>query len=347
MMDAATRAPKRSHTVINGVRQGMFVDTTNATNPVLLFVHGGPGMPEYWLTQQHPTNFANSFTTVWWEQRGAGLSFEPSIHADTMTVEQFVDDTIEVSRYLINRFQQQKIYLMGHSWGSFIAIQAVAREPHLYHAYVGVGQVTNQLKSERVAHEFALRHFRSSGNKRMVRRLRRSPPGSTAPLPRGYMRLRDAYMHQAGIGTTRAMSSVMRGIFLPSWQFSGYSVGEKVNLWRGKVSAKRFDLWNTMLETDVTTEVAELRVPAYFLHGVHDYTCSYELARRYATALRAPSTGFYTFGASAHSPIFEEPDRTATILRTDVLHGSTSLADNLTAQPRPEQDRRGLKPPAL
>ena len=299
MVNAATGTSTKSRTVINGATQGMFVDTTNAANPVLLFVHGGPGMPEYWLTQRYPTNLEDSLTTVWWEQRGAGLSFEPNIRADTMTVEQFVDDTIEVSRYLINRFEQPRIYLMGHSWGSFIAIQAAAREPHLYHAYVGVGQVTNQFESERLAYEFALAHFRSIGDQQMVRRLRKSPPGHAAPLPPGYMRLRDAYMHRAGIGTTRAMRSVIHGLFLPSLQFRGYSVAEKVSLWRGKISARRSELWNTMLETDVTTEVTELRLPAYFLHGVHDYTCSYELARRYAAALQAPSTGFYTFGASA------------------------------------------------
>ena len=190
-VEGVTGISVKTHAVINGVRQGMFVRTSSDTNPVLLFVHGGPGMPEYWLTQRYPTGLADHFTTVWWEQRGAGLSFDPSIPADTMTVGQFVADTIDVSCYLLGRFQQQKIYLMGHSWGSFLGIQAAAQKPELYHAYVGVGQVTNQLESERLAYEFALEHYDSSGNRRMARRLRKAPPSSAVPLSPEYMKLRE------------------------------------------------------------------------------------------------------------------------------------------------------------
>lgn len=112
---------------INGMQQGMFIKSKNKSNPVLLFVHGGPGMPACWLNQDHPANLEDHFTVVWWEQRGAGLSFEPGIDPETMATEQFVADTLAVNRYLQARFNQEKIYLMGHSWGSYIGIQAAAR----------------------------------------------------------------------------------------------------------------------------------------------------------------------------------------------------------------------------
>ena len=76
---------------INGVSQGMFIEGRDEANPVLLFMHGGPGMPEFWLTRRYPTGLAEIFTVVWWEQRGAGLSFSPAIPPDTMTVEQFIE----------------------------------------------------------------------------------------------------------------------------------------------------------------------------------------------------------------------------------------------------------------
>lgn len=82
-----------------------------------------------------------------------------------------------------------------------------------------------------------------------------------------------------------------------------------------------------MLTTDIAAEIQTLDVPAYFLHGLYDYTCSYELARRYAATLKAPVKGFYTFESSAHSPIFEEPERAVAILTEDVLHAATTLAD--------------------
>lgn len=314
---------------INGVQQGMFIKSKDIRNPVLLFVHGGPGMPEYWLTQRYPTGLEDHFTVVWWEQRGAGLSYSPDIPPDSMTAGKFVADTIEVTRYLLDRFGQEKIYLLGHSWGSYIGIQAASQAPELYHAYIGMGQVSYQLQSEQLAYEYALAHFRASGDLRMVRKLEAAPPDMTVPLPAGYEALRDEYMHRAGIGTTRQMTSVITGIFLPSWQFREYTLGEKVNLWRGKVYSRSrdFSLWDTMLATDLTWEVTELKVPVYFLHGQYDYTCAYPLAWAYFEKLQTPLKGFYTFEHSAHSPLFEEPEKVLHIMLEDVLNRTNIRAD--------------------
>jgi pimeloyl-ACP methyl ester carboxylesterase len=143
------------------------------------------------------------------------------------------------------------------------------------------------------------------------------------------MSLRDPYMHGAGIGTTRQMKSVVSGLFLPSFQFPEYTLAEKINLWRGKFYSRSsdFSLWDKMQATDLADVVTELKIPVYFLEGRYDYTCAYPLARDYFDQLEAPVKGFYTFENSAHSPMFEEPQRTVEILLTDVLAGSNSLAD--------------------
>jgi pimeloyl-ACP methyl ester carboxylesterase len=314
---------------INGVEQGMFIKSKDSSNPVLLFVHGGPGMPEYWITEHYPTGLEDYFTVVWWEQRGAGLSYSPDIPAETMTAEQFISDTLEVTKYLRQRFGQEKIYLMAHSWGSYIGIQAVAREPELFQAYIGIGQVSHQIQSEKLAYEYALEYYKQNGDADMVKKLEAAPPTMTVPLPANYEALRDAYMHGAGIGTTREMDSVVTGIFLPSWQFREYTLGEKVNLWRGKFHSRsrEFSLWDKMQVTDLTQQVTELEVPTYFLHGKYDYTCAYPLAKDYFEKINAPIKGFYTFEQSAHSPMFEEPEKMLRILQDDVLAGTNTLAD--------------------
>ena len=314
---------------INGVEQGMFIKGKNINNPVLLFVHGGPGMPEYWLTQQYPTGLEDHFTVVWWEQRGAGLSYSPAIPAETMTAEQYIADTLEVTKYLRTRFGREKIYLMAHSWGSYIGIQAAAREPALYYAYIGMGQIAYQIKSEQLAYEYALEYYKKIGNTDMVQRLEAAPPTLTVPLPAAYNALRDEYMHGAGIGTAHEMRSVVTGIFLPSWQFREYTVGEKINLWRGKIFSRSsdFNLWDTMQATDLTKQVTQLAIPVYFFEGAYDYTCAYPLAKEYFAQLNAPVKGFYTFEHSAHSPIFEEPEKMLKILQQDVLAGTNNLAD--------------------
>ncbi len=314
---------------INGVDQGMFIKSKDINNPVLLFVHGGPGMPEYWLTQRYPTRLEDHFTVVWWEQRGAGLSYNPDISPETMTAEQFVSDTLEVTKYLRNRFGKEKIYLMGHSWGSYIGIQAAARAPELFHAYIGIGQISHQIESEQLAYEYALEYYRQSGDTNMVKKLEAAPPTATVPLPANYDALRDAYMHGAGIGTTRDMNSVITGIFLPSLQFREYTLGEKINLWHGKIISRspRFGLWDKVQITDLTRQVTELEILVYLFHGKYDYTCAYPLAKEYFAKINAPVKGFYTFEQSAHSPMFEEPEKTIQIMLEDVLAGTNNLAD--------------------
>lgn len=311
---------------INGVEQGMFILSKDTSHPVLLFVHGGPGVPEFFLTGRYPTGLEEDFTVVWWDQRGAGLSYSPDIPPETMTVEQMVDDTLAVTNYLRERFGKEKIYLMAHSGGSFFGIQAVQRAPELYYAYIGMGQMTYQLKSEMLAYPYMLEQYRALGNQKMVKKLEAGVPTLSGPLPAAYDAVRDDAMHGLGIGTTRDMKSIVTGVFLESWLSRDYTLSEKVNYWRGKVFSA-CALRNTIFATDLTQQVTALEVPVYYLHGRYDYTCSYPLAKEYLEKLKAPVKGFYTFEQSAHSPIFEEPARVREILRMDVLAGEINLAD--------------------
>ena len=303
----------------------MFIQSTEVTHPVLLCLHGG--LPEYFLTERYPTGLENDFTVIWWEQRGAGLSYSPGIPPETMTAEQFIADTLSVTSYLRNRFGQEKVYLMAHSGGTFIGLQAAARAPELYCAYIGVAQMVDQLTSERLAYEYMLGRFKETGNSRMVRKLEAAPVTMTDGTPQAYLAVRDRAMHRLGVGTTHDMTSVLSGVFWPSLRTQQYTVGEKIKLWRGKLSSGVSVLWDEMLATDLAELVTELALPAYFFHGIYDYTVSYQLAKDYAGKLKAPMKGFYTFNRSAHSPIMEEPQQARRIMREDVLAGASSLAD--------------------
>ena len=310
---------------INGVEQGMFIKGKDVNNPVLLYLHGG--MPDYFLTEKYPTGLEEYFTVVWWEQRGSGMSYSPNIPPETMTLEQMIADTLALTNYLRQRFGQEKIYLMGHSGGTFIGIQAAARAPALYHAYIGVAQMANQHKSEKLAYDYMLAQFKANGNTKMVRKLTAAPVTMAGGVPDAYRALRDPAMHSLGIGTTHDMHSVITGIFLPSWQSHEYTLGEKIDLWRGKATSGIASLWDEMLATDLSEQVTAFQLPVYFFSGIYDYTCNYSLAKDYFEKLQAPVKGFYTFSHSAHSPIFEEADRVRKILQEDVLPGANKLAD--------------------
>ncbi len=123
---------------------------------------------------------------------------------------------------------------MGHSGGTFIGIQAAARAPELYYAYIGVAQMSNQLKSEKLAYDYMLQQFKENGNTEMVRKLEAAPVTMTGGTPAAYLAVRDEAMHSLGIGTTHDMNSVITGIFFPSLTSRDYTLMEKVNMWRGK-----------------------------------------------------------------------------------------------------------------
>jgi pimeloyl-ACP methyl ester carboxylesterase len=161
----------------------------------------------------------------------------------------------------------------------------------------------------------------------MVRKLEAAPVTLAGGTPPAYLALRDPGMHSLGIGTTHDMTSVVSGIFLESLRSRDYTLPEKVNLWRGKASSGVSALWDDMITTDLSRQLPEVPIPVYFFHGIYDYTCSYPVARAYFEELKAPIKGFYTFEQSAHSPLFEEPEKMRMILVEDVLAGSSRLGD--------------------
>ncbi len=321
---------EKIHVNIGGAEQGMFIKAKNIKNPVLLFLHGGPGMPEYFLAEKYPTGVEDYFTVCYWEQRGAGLSYTSAISPESITAEQLISDTVEVTNYLRRRFGQDKIYLMAHSWGSFIGIQAAKQSPDLYYAYIGAGQIAQMLESEKRAYLYMLEQYAAAGNKNMVKKLRNYPVLESDAALRSFFTsaLRDKTMHELGIGTMHNMKSVVAGIFLAVMQCRAYTLAEKINVWRGKAFLRNDTaLLDQLFGADLANKVPQLAMPVYFISGKYDYTVNYDLSKAFLEQLQAPVKGFYTFAQSAHSPMFEEPMKFMQIMVEDVFNRTTALAD--------------------
>ena len=132
---------------INGLNQRMIIRGRDSAKPVLLYLHGGPGDPEFPFVNQFNPGIEDLFVVCYWDQRGAGLSLSKNIPPATMTLSQFVDDAGRVSEYLIHRFNRKKIYLLGHSWGTMLGSFTVKKFPEYYYAFISVGQVGDQVRS--------------------------------------------------------------------------------------------------------------------------------------------------------------------------------------------------------
>lgn len=319
---------------IGGVKQGMFIRSKHIDNPVLLFLHGGPGFPNYFLFEKFKPGLEEYFTVCYWEQRGGGLSYSPEVTIESMTLEQLTSDAIEVTNYLRERFGKEKIYILAWSGGTTIALPAVSKAPELYHAYIAMGQITRQWESERIAYNFMLQQLTELNDQRSVKELKKYKDlESESDLISFYNSgTRDNLMHRLGIGTMRSMKSVFKDIFLPVWTCRAYTLKEKYNIWKSKmIFLPGTNLKTETLTTDFSEAFPEIEVPMYFICGKYDLTVNIDLSRDYYNRLNAPMKGFYTFGHSAHSPLFEEPERFREILVKDVLNMDISIADSENA----------------
>jgi len=301
---------EKSKIEIDGIRQGFFIRSENPRNPVILYLHGGPGSPE--LPMIIPTESGERlekyFTVCYWDQRGAGLSYNKSIDPSTMTVDQMVHDTHEMTKYLQRRFKKNKIYIMGHSWGTYLSVKTVERYPGDYLAYFGIGQVTNQLESERLAYDYMLQHASEIGDKKHVSRLKEFDKfAPDFPNQKYLSSVRSNLMEEYGIGFMHKNASMLR-IAKFIFFFKGYTLSEKMNYIRG-MSFSLKSAFPYMISDNLFESSKSFRIPVCLISGKYDYQVSYTLAKRYLEVVKAPEKRFYTFENSAHSPNMEETEQ--------------------------------------
>lgn len=312
---------------IGGVRQGMFIRSADTSNPVLLFLHGGPGFPNYFLFDKYRPGLEDFFTVCYWEQRGGGLSYNKSISPESMNLSQLESDAIEVTNYLRRRFGKDKIFLMAWSGGTSFAIPAIKTAPELFNAYIAMGQLTNQPASERIAFEYITKQLEASGDRKGLKQLEKfNNLSDQKSLIEFYNSgIRDHLMHKLGIGTMREMRSVIKGIFLPVWACRAYTLMEKYKLWKAKILFLPGTTLKTQtLEINFAKAYPELQIPVFFVCGKYDLTVNADLTKDYYQQLKAPFKRFYLFEHSAHAPLFEERDKFRQIIKNDILPFATA-----------------------
>lgn len=301
---------------IGGIRQGYFLRSENPHNPVILYLHGGPGSPElpFIIKKERLERLEKYFTVCYWDQRGAGMTFQNSGDLSEMILSRMVEDTREMTEYLKKCFDQEKIYLMGHSWGTYLGIRTIAQYPENYLAYIGIGQVTHQLESERMAYDYMLQHAAQTGDRNAIRKLEKFDKNAADfPDNRYLMKVRTPLMNKYGIGIEHKGLS-MSNLASDLLSFGGYTISDKINYLRGTMYSLKH-LFRYVIEDNLFDSATRFEVPVYIFHGKYDYQVSYLLSLKYAEIIEAPRKAFYTFENSAHSPNLEEPEKfVATVL---------------------------------
>ncbi|MGM0110285.1 alpha/beta fold hydrolase [Enterococcus sp. DIV0187] len=312
---------EKKHIAIDGESIGMFIRGKDKEKPVLLFLGGGPGIPQMFVEDSMPSGIEDKFVVCYPEYRGTSLSYHSDISPKELTTQRYLEDVKKITSYLSQRFHQKKIYLMGHSFGTYIGLLAASESPESYLSFLSMSQVTDSEKSEKLAYQYMVDQYRSQKNEKMLKKMEDCPILTSKAAYNDYFSsdLRDEAMHDLGVGTTRKMKSVFSGIFFPSLRCKLYNPIERINIWRGKKLLNDAPVLKDVAKFNAFTDVPKLTIPIYFFGGKYDYTCAYSLQKDYFQAIQAPKKKFYTFQNSAHSPLYEESDRAIGIIERDVV----------------------------
>ncbi|MDD6037421.1 MAG: alpha/beta hydrolase [bacterium] len=304
---------ERCYLDIDGARIGLTILGKDKSNPVLLLCGGGPGIPQFLLEYMYPSALTDKFIVCNFDYRGTGISYE-KVDPETINLDLFISDCVEVTNYLRERFGQDKLYLMGHSFGSYIALNLADRYPEYFIAYLAVSQVTDQRESECLAFDYMKEQYRLQGNTRMYKKMDQLNIRESEEDFNNYKNsmLRDASMHDLGVGTTRDMDSVITGIVLPSMKCKQYTIAQRINIWRGKIQTNKYSTGASKFQA--FKKIKCLDIPIYFFAGEYDYTCCESLQRKYYEFIDAPEKEYYFYEGVAHSPIYEDYEKTSEIL---------------------------------
>jgi pimeloyl-ACP methyl ester carboxylesterase len=315
---------------LGGINQWISIRTKDTNNPILLYLHGGPGTPVMPLFRHFQAPLEDYCIVVQWEQRGAGKSFSWRIPRESMTIEQFLSDLHELILTMCKRFKKEKIYLMGHSWGSVLGIMAIQRYPQLFHAYIGVGQASNTVETEKIMYQFVMDKSQELSDKKAVKTLKKiGPPfqGIHPPYTTfykgGYLSKMRVYGLVAKYGglihNVNGYGSLVKYLlrYLPTFK-PEYTLLDLIKIMQGNFFSTR-TMMKELLTVNLSKQVPEVIVPVYFLMGRHDYNWSAELAKKYFDELKAPKKEFIWFEKSAHAPNGEEPTKFNEILIEKIL----------------------------
>lgn len=291
---------------LNGRKEWISIRGGDRSKPVLLFLAGGPGGSQLAATRYELAKLEKDFIVVNWEQPGSGKSYS-AIPRKNLTPEIYVEDGTALVRSLLKEFKQEKLYLLGESWGSALGIFMVKEQPELYHAFIGTGQMVAFEETEKIDYALAMKLAKENGDQKVVDTLRKNgePPyygNSVTTKSATYLN----YLSQKMVGNPEIQNGgfqTMRDLAAKE-----YGILDKVNYLRGILQTFNH-VYPQLYNVDLRKEYSTLDVPVYFLLGKHDINAPLSLTEDYYQKLDAPNKEIIWFEHSGHNPWINEPER--------------------------------------
>lgn len=287
---------------LGNIKQTILIRSDDTTKPILLFLHGGPGTAQIGFARKYQRNLEKEFIVVNWDQRGSGLSQPDGLTKEDLTLEKYLSDAKELITHLLYRFGKEKLYLVGHSWGTILGTELAKTYSDYLYAYIGIGQIVNMYEGEKASYEFVVRQAKDKYDRKALKILEHLEfdPNSMDYLMK-QRKLLDRFK-----GSTYSVS----GFQMYTSDF--FSIKEyKVSDWFKYFEGNSFSvrtMWNEVMKTDFSGDT-HFAILIYFCAGRYDYNTPSPLAEAYFKTIEAPKKEFLWFENSAHCPPFEEPEK--------------------------------------
>lgn len=294
---------------IGGIDQVVSIRSQDLRNPVIIYFHGGPGFVEMPLDWWWNRGWDEYFTVVHWDQRNAGKTYVASGPSDPaqLTPARFQADAEELVQWALKRFGKKKLFVLGHSWGSMVGLRLAAAHPEWLHAYIGLGQVTDALESERRGWAWTMAAARADGNQAAVDELQSIAPYATSPerVPVPAILIQRKWLnHYGGAAWRRRGGEFEAAAIKLSPEYNDEDVR---NAFKGQPAVTQA-LLPSVVAADLT-HIRQLKAPLILMLGRHDVNVSSDVAAEWFATVKAPGKKLIWFERSAHHITSEEPGK--------------------------------------
>ena len=306
---------------LGGLKQWIFIRSENIRNPVLIFLHGGPGAPLFGMSSARTldTEIIKHFTVVHWDQRGAGKSYHKKIPSKSMTFDKFVEDCKQLIDHLRSRFYVNKVFLVAHSGGTITGIKTAHKYPEKIHAYVGVCQIIDDSEQQKLSYDFVARESAKAGFSKHIKDVKSlGPPPYTSTT---MVNQKDAHIFKYGGVLRSANTKKMALISLNFLTSPEYTLAEGLSTLMNKgFNFTSEAMWSEMRNVKIAKEIKTMKVPIYFFEGKYDMATPTELVENFYNTLEAEEgKKLFIFEESAHLPMIEEKKKYEDLLINVVL----------------------------
>jgi proline iminopeptidase len=298
---------------LGGVEQSITIRGRNDKAPILILLHGGPGMDATGMWRYFNSALEDHFVVVYWTQRGTGRSYASTIPIKSMNLGQFVADLDQLVDIVRRRFGADKVVLAGHSWGTNIGVAYSQAHPEKVSAYVGIGQIVNAAEGERRSYTFTLVEAKKRNDAKALAELNRIGP---PPYPVESLLIQRGWLEK--FGGAWHMPTPFSQLLLISYKASEMTWYDGVKFQAG-VDFSLNALQPEVDKIDWMRTATRFAVPVFIVAGRHDRNTDADLAHEYFESVEAPVKRFKWFEQSAHSPPFEEPQAFNDFMIRDVL----------------------------